>query len=520
MKYMKFRLLGFVFVLMMVFGCLPVGVDAATTVSQVGVNGIAVPAAGERAREYHTSELTVSGADHRLISMTCCWHDENDLWIDDIDYTFEKGRSYSITVNFEAVGDCQFADADKMSFKFGSAAKNSYTAEVVYLSDDRKVISVKYSFSIEGKRTYDDIERSTFWNINWPMMDGGPSVSYVHLYDNAEVKAFYWTTDGITKQTGRFHGNTLYYLRIEMKADVGYEFSDEWRAYYYRTPMDGEITFSSDYTEATIVVPYFVTNQRTISKVAVGSMILPKGGEYADVVEDDFLSVPVNVRYKLGGFSSFWYDAQGNKLNDTDVFVNGRKYSVTVYFQADDGYGFADPKYIDASFVDLDPSLYTVEVKDTSDKKVLVVCYTFRAQADPPFTLENHIELTGVDLPVAGRDLGTEVSVPFGAAYHVKESDTGQIVQWWKTVDGVETHESGEYYGENTVYTVKIWVEANGKNFDDDHLTATIDGKTAEVAIAHAKSAMITYTFPATGEDYYHISYDVAFDGNGGSGWM
>lgn len=125
--------------------------------------------------------------------------------------------------------------------------------------------------------------------------------------------------------------------------------------------------------------------------------------------------------------------------------------------------------------------------------------YAIRAivfeEADP--FEEDTIAISGIEIPEPGK-------LPVTTA----ADDTGIADVTSVTWTPDDFHKGR--FAENTAYTVSIAVTPKtqtGKNFADD-IKATLNGEAADITLNEDGSAVITYTFPATGE-YVNFDYEI-----------
>ncbi|MBR2041235.1 MAG: dockerin type I repeat-containing protein [Oscillospiraceae bacterium] len=498
------RMFGFLLAFIMFFCFFSIEAEAAQTITNVSVGGITPPAAGEKAIEMTTVGILYvdSTAPYKMLLQSCDWKDENGNIINNIDYKFESGRSYNVSMNFYAKEGWVFSNSGNITVEIKGVSSSKYSYKITY--NDGEIITVKFTFNVAGSRTYPDIEKVEFWAITAPKEGNYPVNSVTHLYDNAVVTESYWAYhQAVVSSNTKFVANREYEFNIILDAKSGYKFSDDAEIWYYNGPVEHKKTFNSSKTRMIISIPYYVGDLNEITNVEITSFELPKAGNWAYPVDSDFICVPESDEYDIGGFSNSWRDSNGNKLTSTDKFVAGKKYTASVYFYAKNGYRFEDSSNITARIRGIDPSKYSVNIDDV-DGSYCTMSFTFTAEYNPPETFITHVDVIGVQEPVAGEYVTGYGRVAAKSECRILD-DGGKAAVFWYVNDTQETNTFKEY----TSYTVKIWLEGHERYFaGSGKVTATINGYPAKIERNGAKQTMISYTFPATeGRTEYNVNF-------------
>ena len=514
------RIISFLLCIVMLIGVLPVSVFAEQSVTKVHVTGITPPAAGNRAVElstYDTLGIDPHTYGYRIVTQVCPWHDEKETAIDDIDYLFESGRTYYLEVVLEAMSGCRFANAEDITALANTNAGSTMKVEKTVKNDGR-FLWVRFIYSVKGTRTYEDIKKVEFWNINKPKEGSKPRTDFTHIYDNSKVILSYWTLDGETVADSKpFIPDRDYHLLIVLKADANYHFASNVDVWHYNGPIAHTKVLRNNRTELVIQIPFYCTKLNEIGDVEIAGFPVPKAGARAYSLLHDELDVPRNQGYDLYTFVSYWKNTVGRALSVKDTFTEGGKYSVDVFLIADENCRFADASKITTRLIGVNPSLYNVKVSNGVDSDLLVLNFTFTATKNPPKTTISEISVDMVDKPVAGQKLGEYAVTPVGSGYSFPKDDGFAWMSWW--ID--DEQQNGGTCQYNKTYEVRIWVQTDCGTFDtaSSNLTATINGKPAKIKKKGFHFAVISYTFPKTDEDP-NPTYLVSFYTTGGGGTM
>lgn len=512
----KMRLMSFLLCFVMLFGFMPKPAFAAVTIRDITINGIHAPAAGEKAAEMSTyNAVSVpSGVPYELRLQSFSWKDEKGTVIDDINYEFESGRTYSVDFNVYAKVGCVFDDPKNIKLTLGGISSDKYSSEVTYIHGDRSIITVKFTFTVSGTRTYPDINKVEFRDIRNPRDGETPSVSFVHLYDNSEVVSSYWSYGSkVMGKSDRFSAGEKYYFNVVLKANSGYKFSNDVDVWQNNGPVKCEKQFSSDKKELTVKIPYYITELYEIAAIEIGGLELPKHGSFAYPVRENFMCVPSNSDYTIVHASYSWKNSSGKILNGSNAFWAGEKYTLQVIFDANDGYKFADPKNISATFTGLDFSKYSVsDIKYAGGTDYLEVSYTFTAEHNPPETRITEVEINGVVPPKSGSPVSTSAYVPDNCGYKIIIENGAPLVTWWN-----DSSQITKNYETDTAYEVRIHLIGDGTLFKEDGVFATVNGKKATVDFKNHNKIVVKYTFPETSVGVLSsIKVNVPFPVHGG----
>lgn len=390
------KILSVLLTLVMLLSMIPASALTAhaetTKIMTVGVGGIEVPQAGNWAHGYDTLNLSVpSGVNYELVNMWTEWYDDTGRCINNNStfYKFESGRSYTLHINLSANDGYEFAESNDFSAYLIGIDRSLYTTEVQYPSSG--IIQVGYKFEISGERTYDDIERLRFYNINTAApkeKTRAYTMAEDMAYTNAIISDEYWEDAYGNRMSSEdtFAADSEYSYHYILTACEGYQFVDKENLVVWNDNRDlnCELTLTDGNTKLYIKIPYYVSSAGIIDQISVNAGITRpvSRGIPKDVYDSDDMSVPDGANYKVVGAYYSWRKGEEEYGNQEPIecFEAGQKYTIVINFSADDGYIFTNPANITASLIGFDPSEYTAKVYADGLSSVVRVGFTFTAE--------------------------------------------------------------------------------------------------------------------------------------------
>jgi uncharacterized repeat protein (TIGR02543 family) len=360
---------------------------------------------------------------------------------------FEYDTAYTASVRLYAQSGYAFADNATVTIN-GKAAVVTHNAN--------GSLTAKYTFAATGTGP---ITTVAVTDIEAPKAGEAP-VTSASASEGVTVSEVAWTPNDST-----FDYNTPYTVSVVLTVQEGFVFADS-----VTVTINGQDAEATRNENGTITASYKfeATEKEPINSVAVTDIDAPKAGEKPDdtaSVTPDTVTAGI-VTWNLEG----------------ETFEFNKEYTATVTLTAGDGYVFTSG------------TTATVNGNTATDVSLngdgtLTVTYTFPATAIE--TIDS-IAITEIDVPAAEGTPGTTASVSEGAAV----SDIA-----WDPDDST--------FGYDTEYTLSVTLTAEPGYAFAENVTATINGKTAQVARNDDGTVTVSYKFDAITK--------VMFDTQGGN---
>ena len=486
----------------------------ASYITDVNVDGIVYPVPGAH------PEVSFSVADDAPYSLGDCWwkNDTENRQMTPSD-VFEAGKTYWLHV--ELIPDEGFRfpeDASDYSFVGfnGSADRIDYftkleSGNLVIFSEDIFLTGLITDVNVNGFVRPAPGARP---DLGLTVPDGAPYY----------ISDCYWYNDTASTPVsadGVFEEGSLYSLCVRVGAISHYSFPESFSdissaafngdgelvdLQYCSVESDDMIVMWSKSIEAETVI-------EIITEVNVDGFVKPVAGEHPSE-----LYVADDAPYYIEEY--FWEnDNTDQRLSDTDVFMGGEEYGLTVILSPKSGYVFRGYfTNLNATF-NGSSSLVSKARSTISGGKVQLCTTGITAEGASELTVITSVNVNGLVKPVAGES-PSPFSVADDAPYTVAIDWSG-----WYTAADNSLMWSSEVFEEGKSYYAKIVLSPkNGYAFpksDSDMTSVAIGGDAAEVDSFHifdSKLAVfsVSYTVePASHTAVVAGSYGEIF----GSAW-
>lgn len=242
----------------------------------------------------------------------------------------------------------------------------------------------------------------------------------------------FWSVDAETEVktefTGTFEDGKLYDLEFNLDIDDSYDagaahlyVNGEWGDEWYQTDPDRDDIFER------LVVTHRFSFLKKVESVAITGMQEPKIG---DELLTTGLSVPADAPYTIQ--EVYWEDSTWDELPAGTKFEDGKAYYLVIELISKTGWEFTD---------DTQATVDGEEAWDTSNYDRMFMVYVPVSFKKPI----GKIEFAGLDAPVAGQALDTQVTAKM-------DGQELPVTITWYDEDGNEVTTCGE----KGIYTVEV----------------------------------------------------------------
>ena len=511
------KLLSLMLSLALIFSVFSLPIDAYSNeiinVSEVEILGIA-PKDGAYIGAVKSHKLkTPEDAPYAVVSpQTAYWKDENGIEIDPLaQMKFESGRTYTVSFNVEI----KYSSRGKYRFTKNTTAVCSYVEPEFYTGknldvvDNGNYVEVEFTITVEGERTYPDIDCLILKGPDASSLHEGAYYPYQRrnsfglYYNNCTVKDESWSG------YNQFVAGETYTYTCTYKANANYKFASNPVVSMLNCDVMKlqNQTVSKDRTELTLTYEYSVKGITKIDTVYINApydynAFAPSPGvstndkiySQFDILADS--DAPYIESLVLSDYTPFitWYDSQTDKSIDKETFVEGKSYYFTVQYQIKDEYlnthVFSDE--VDAVILGEGyDSNYSVETYSPYGGKTIRLKYTFVSKK--PNTVDS------ADIYI---NSPVDKQMPsFTELYNVPEY-CYTVVAWYK--NGVAMNPYGEEpFEAGASYKVEIdfYIYSKYKN----RLTATPNLKTAKI---NGNNATVSAPEGHTYNDGFTLTYN------------
>ncbi|MBQ7398256.1 MAG: hypothetical protein IJW09_05460 [Clostridia bacterium] len=409
--------------------------------------------------------------------------------------------------------DAKFNPSDKIETKETLTVKMNPLINEVSLTITAPKDHSTPSYNVGSASEYysmakeNDVDASEF--VCWyESIDGE---SWTEMETSAQFRAGYYyrvTIDVMTLKNALFE---LYYDGSSFQPDV--------TAYVNgNTAIAKKMTMVDPSYDIRVEYDFGLLNDTVIESIIITDVIAPVAGEYpsytcnlqgtgyhlATYKDKNYDAYWVGEQWPIIKNGMGWWDVTANDWHyGNKTFVFGHEYKLCVYIQTDDGYEL----YTSGNDY---TSLVTAKINGQNASLEKVNMASYEQTAEYTFTcapkIIKEIELTGIDVPVAGEKPDFDAIVGLPEYYQLDTSFGVGGFMWYKdNADEMTEEDVFEDLEEYRLVIRLIPVEVNGEEackFHDTRTTATINGNPVkkqngrwDEASASPKRVQLFYTF-------------------------
>lgn len=339
-----------------------------------------------------------------------------------------------------------------------------------------------------------------------------------------EILSVNWYEDSVAAQNSlssasTFEYDTVYIVEFEVHAKDAYTFTTDSNGYTTVTADVGSGAGSGEY-DASVMNVYGKDNTKYLTvrctfPATERNVTIIDFVEITDIVEPyagDIPSTAVSVSSDGNGAivqNIYWFDS-GTQMTGNAKFVEGKTYTVQLILIHRQGYEFAvDPNHVLASpgkpftavTATINGKTATVLPDNTRGDAYshIAVAVTFTCKPSRQIT---HVEITDVTEPKTGEEPNYFVSC--GDSTYERYDISNVYYAYgvgWLDGQGNLVRRNEDRFLPSTAYTVSVTLKPTGNyvfaadEYDRPLVTATVNGKEAEVQKATIEAGCITITY-------------------------
>jgi len=346
-----------------------------------------------------------------------------------------------------------------------------------------------------------------------------------------EIKSVNWYRDTVANQNrlsedSVFSYATVYIVEFEVWAKDAFTFTTDSNGYTTVTANVGSGAVTGEYSASvynifgknntkylTVRCTFPAAEPSVINKVTVTDILEPYAGDKVSTEYYTSTISSVSTYYGYGdatvGQNLYWYDGT-TQMSRNDTFVEGKTYTVQLILTHNSGYEFAvNPNHILAS----PGKPFTAVTATINGKTASVIPDNTRGTAYSHIVVSaqfvckpsrqiTHVDITNVTEPKTGEEPKYYVSCG-DSSYDRHELSNVYYAYGVAWLDGKDNfvRRNEDTFLPSTAYTVSVTLKPTGHyvfaadEYDRPLVTATVNGKEAEVHKATIEDGCITVTY-------------------------
>lgn len=389
-----------------------------------------------------------------------------------------------------------FAKLEPLSgYKFANNVKFYINGSQAYVSDSSSLQSnVKAFLRSLNITPIEKINAVNIYNFTLPQIGqtAGDCLDQIYESDTRySIDTIYWwnRTDQVTMTgSGVFEIGKVYYLRVELVPEDGYEFARDLEYYFDNSKVYVDTPYCDSRAKKVTVLSIDITAGITlIDTVNVSGFALPKAGDTVGSLLSA-LFVADDCNYSIE--DAYWWRNGYGVMGSNDVFEAEKTYYLRVELSANEDCAFLDNVIFrfdgDAEYVDVDYC-----EADETEAEIYSLDYTIE-------TIEiDTIDILGFSLPLPGETAGDkldEIYLPDDCGYLIND------VCWFES--GVGAMDNDDVFESGKEYRIRFYLSPRtGYAFTTD-ADFCLNGETENVGASSVVSAQsaalysIEYTVP------------------------
>ena len=254
---------------------------------------------------------------------------------------YEAGRTYNAEIVVEVLDPEQYTIGENTKITLTNPGDFTYTSELssIVETGNSFFANMKLTITMNGERTYPDITKVVFKDLNSPTdgMSVTKSITDIH-YSNCTMTSGIWLGNVWGKdefEINTFVAGETYTYRVVLTARDGYKFDENATVQFtsggvakspsYYAYTDENRVLTLDYTYTIPSITWVDCVEATIKRFEQN--LTPIAGERAIDLFKDTLEVDEYAPYEvIGELGRTWYSENGTKLSSNDQFEAGKTY--------------------------------------------------------------------------------------------------------------------------------------------------------------------------------------------------